>query len=65
MKLRRVFSTAALVTLVLGCLFPPTVKAQEALMFEGMIAYVGADGNIVLATGDGARAQITMDANLD
>lgn len=65
MKFHRVFSTAAVVTLVLGCLFPLTIKAQEALMFEGMVAYVGADGNIVLATGDGAQAQITTDANLD
>ncbi|HMU91772.1 MAG TPA: tetratricopeptide repeat protein [Anaerolineales bacterium] len=38
------------------------VKAQEGLQFEGTIAFISTDGNIVLATGDGRQVRITADA---
>lgn len=66
MNLNRMFFVAALSIFALGILSPVVaVRAQESQLFEGTIAYVAMDGNIVIAAGDGRQVQITSDANLD
>lgn len=62
MKIRRLFFIAIILVLIFGANSHVT-QAQEGLVFEGQIAYVGQDGNIWVRRGDGDNAlPVTYDA---
>ncbi|MBI5839932.1 MAG: PD40 domain-containing protein [Chloroflexi bacterium] len=66
MKSYRISSIILLVALFINSALPAVpANAQTQLLFEGMIAYVDATGNVIITTGDGNHKQITTDANLD
>ena len=57
--------SAILLLVIMSNIFFSTVpaKAQENVLFEGMIAYVDEDHNIVLMRGDGTKKRITTDGS--
>ncbi|MBV6395416.1 MAG: hypothetical protein HFACDABA_00992 [Anaerolineales bacterium] len=61
MKPYRVVSVALLVLILVSAL-APMIPAQAQSLFDGIIAYIGTDGNVYVMRDNGSTQQITHDA---
>jgi hypothetical protein len=66
MKLLNAFSKTLLIVFFYVTTISSVVPviAQSPSLFEGMIAYLDATGNVIILTEDGRRLQVTNDAYL-